>query len=82
MRHTLVCSSLLLVCGYQAVLFALLAKTFAVAEGFLPEDKRLTRFYAAVNLERGIMGALVALVVGVGLIGWALNRWRVAEFGT
>jgi len=79
--HTLLFSSLAIVCGYQAVLFALFTKTFAISEGLMPEDRRLTRFFERVNLERGLGMAAAALVLGLGLLGAAINQWRLAEFG-
>ena len=41
-------------CGYQAVLFAVSAWTFATAEGLMPMTPRLRRWYARINLERGV----------------------------
>ena len=79
--HTLLFASLFLLCGYQAVLFAIFAKTFAVSEGFLPEDPRLSRFYELVNLERGILASGIVFVVGTGLLLAAINEWRQAGFG-
>ena len=35
--HTLMVASLALICGYQSALFAVFTRTFAVAEGLLPE---------------------------------------------
>ena len=36
--HTLLFSSLSLICGYQSILFALFTKVFAITEGLLPKD--------------------------------------------
>src|SRR5271165_5713525 len=36
--HTLLFASLAILCGYQAILFAIFTKTFAIAEGLIPED--------------------------------------------
>src|SRR5688500_14847111 len=41
--HTLLFASLAILCGYQATLFAIFTKTFAISEGLMPEDWRLTR---------------------------------------
>lgn len=79
--HTLLFASLSILCGYQAVLFGLFAKTFATAEGFLPEDERLKGFFRRVNLERGLAAAGAVGVVGGGLLLAAVNQWRLAEFG-
>jgi hypothetical protein len=64
--HTLLYASLAILCGYQAVLFAIFTKTFAMNEGLMPPDPRALRFFQVINLERGILLGLAALVVGVG----------------
>jgi glycosyltransferase involved in cell wall biosynthesis len=79
--HTLLFASLAVLCGYQAILFAIFTKTFAVSEGLMLEDPRLTRFFTFMNLERGLMVAAVALLTGVALLLVAVHQWRLAAFG-
>jgi len=79
--HTLLFASLAVLLGYQSVLFALFAKTFAVSEGLMPEDPALARFFALVTLERGLLVGAGALLLGVVLLLAAVNQWRVAGFG-
>jgi glycosyltransferase involved in cell wall biosynthesis len=79
--HTLLFASLAILCGYQSSLFAIFTKTFAVSEGLLPEDRRLTRFFELVNLERGLIMAAVALLIGLALLVAAVNQWRLTGFG-
>jgi glycosyltransferase involved in cell wall biosynthesis len=63
-----------ILCGYQSILFAILTKTYAISEGLMPEDKRLTRFFQIVNLERGIMLGLAAIISGILLLFYAFSR--------
>lgn len=79
--HTLLFASLAILGGYQSILFAIFAKTFAVTEGLLPEDKRLRRFFQLVNLETGLLATGVVLLVGLYLLLTAVNEWRLAGFG-
>ncbi len=79
--HTLLFSSLAILCGYQSMLFALFTKTFAITEGLMPDDPRLDRFFKAVDLEKGLMGGAFALFVGLVLLAGAINQWRMAGFG-
>ena len=79
--HSLLFASLAVLLGYQSVLFALFAKTFAVSEGLVPQDANLKRFFALVNLERGLLIGAGALLVGVALLVAAVNQWRLAGFG-
>lgn len=79
--HTLLFSSLAILMGYQSVLFAISAKTFAINEGFLPKDPRVDRFFKMIYLERGLaIGALVFLN-GLILLGGAVWQWKSAHFG-
>jgi glycosyltransferase involved in cell wall biosynthesis len=79
--HTLLFSSLAILCGYQWILFAIFAKTFAVTEGFLPPDRQLERFFEVVNLERGLVVAALAMLVGGGLLLAAVRQWWLTGFG-
>src|SRR5215475_10449738 len=79
--HTLLFASSAILCGYQSILFAIFAKTFAISEGLMPEDPLMTQFYQVATLERGLIAASVGLIVGCGLLLAAVNQWRLVSFG-
>ncbi len=79
--HTLLFASLFVMLGYQCVLFSIFAKTFAIAEGLLPEDPRLTRFFEIIPLEAGLLVGAGASLIGVTLLLAAVNEWHLANFG-
>jgi glycosyltransferase involved in cell wall biosynthesis len=79
--HTLLFASLAIICGYQSIAFALMTKVFAIMEGLLPEDPRLNRFFALVNLESGLSVGALGMLVGLGLLGGAVHQWSSADFG-
>ena len=79
--HTLLFASLAILCGYQAVLFAIFSMTFAVNEGLMPESRRLTQFFNAMYLERGLMLSGVGMLLGLGLLAVAVQEWCLASFG-
>ena len=79
--HTLLFSSLFVVVGYQSILFAMFAKTFAISEGLLPANPRMSHFYGLVSLEKALVAGSAALLVGVVLLLAAINQWRLADFG-
>jgi glycosyltransferase involved in cell wall biosynthesis len=79
--HTLLCSSLFLILGYQSLAFGLLSKTFAVNEGLLPPDPRLERILRIVTLERGIVFSALFMVLGIFLLTSAVGQWWSADFG-
>ncbi|SNR49615.1 glycosyltransferase family 2 protein [Actinomadura mexicana] len=78
---TLVGASAALVIGFQAVLFGLLTKVYAMQEGFLPHDRRVQRVIDWWSLERGLLiGGLLAVAGLAGLVA-SLLHWRVNSFG-
>jgi glycosyltransferase involved in cell wall biosynthesis len=79
--HTLLFASLAILCGYQSILFGILTKFFAIGEGLLPEDPRLTRLCKFVNLEKGLLFGVTALIAGVVLLLVSVNQWRLNAFG-
>ena len=79
--HTLLFASLALICGQQSLLFAVFTKTFSISEGLIPADKRLSRMFELVNLEKGILLGVAGVIAGVVLLVMAVDRWRRADFG-
>ena len=79
--HTLLFASLAILCGYQAILFGVFAKTFAMAEHLLPEDPVMMRLFKIVNLERGLLASIAMLVLGVALLFVAVLQWRAVGYG-
>ncbi len=79
--HTLLFASLCLLLGYQAILFAIFTKTFAITEGLLPADARMDRFFQIATLERGLLVGAAAMVAGLVLLALAVVQWWQAGFG-
>lgn len=79
--HTLLFGSLAILCGYQAILFAIFTKAFAVSEGLMPEDPRMIRFFEVMHLERGLLLSGAGLMVGLGLLVAAVYQWKLTGFG-
>ncbi len=79
--HTLLFASLFAICGYQAVLFAVMTKTFAITEGLMPMDHRMERLFAFATLERGLLAGALAMLIGAALLLAAVDQWRRVDFG-
>jgi len=79
--HTLLFASLAVICGYQSLLFALFTKTFAVSEGLMPPDPRVSRVLELVSLEKGLLVGALAMLLGLGLLAGAVEQWRAVHFG-
>ena len=77
---TLVAASAMVVIGFQAVLFWLFTQVYAGAEGFLPEEPKVTKLLAKLSLERGLVtGAILGLAGLAGLI-FSVLYWRGQGF--
>jgi hypothetical protein len=79
--HTLLFASLAVICGSQSMLFALIAKTFAITEGVLPPDPRIDRFARILPLERGLLLGMAYVLLGGIMLVAAINEWRIRDFG-
>jgi glycosyltransferase involved in cell wall biosynthesis len=75
--HTLLIASLMILLGYQAVVFAVLARIFASRERMVPPAPRLEKLSVEATLVAGLgMGT-----VGVGLIAAVVVMWAKLQFG-
>jgi glycosyltransferase involved in cell wall biosynthesis len=79
--HTLLIGSLAIICGYQAITFAVFARTFGAMEGLIPNSDRFRRLEDSFTVERGLVVAALAIAAGAILLLLALNEWRVHHFG-
>lgn len=79
--HTLLYSSALFLCGYQAVSFSFIMKTYALREGWQKDSPLLGRLYQWFNLERGLLAGLLCVLAGIGLMTWTFVTWAQTDFG-
>jgi glycosyltransferase involved in cell wall biosynthesis len=78
---TLAVACMMLVIGFQLVAFAFYTKVFAIAEGLLPDDPKLTRLFRVFTLEKGMVAGLGVLLTGAVLLCRAVWVWRQAGYG-
>jgi len=79
--HTFLYAAMAIIIGYQTVIFAVFTKVFAITEGLLPEDARLTKMFRYIQLETGIVAGGLLLAGGIGLSVYALSFWSAKSFG-
>jgi glycosyltransferase involved in cell wall biosynthesis len=79
--HTLLFAAMAILIGFQSVVFATFTKVFAISEGLLPEDPRLTRMFRYVTLEVGLIAGVLLILAGAGAWILGLEYWRTREFG-
>jgi hypothetical protein len=78
---TLMMACMAVVVGFQLIAFAFFTKVFAIAEGLLPEDQKLTRVFKIFTLEKGLVAGLLLLLAGLVFFSRALWLWKQAHFG-
>ncbi|HZQ24583.1 MAG TPA: glycosyltransferase [Terriglobales bacterium] len=79
--HTLLYAALAVLVGFQAVLFALFTKVFAITEGLLPEDPSLKRLFKIFTLEIGLVAGLSTQLAGVACAVYSVLLWNGHGFG-
>jgi glycosyltransferase involved in cell wall biosynthesis len=75
--HTLFFAAVAVLVGFQAVVFAVSSKVFAITEKLLPPDRRLDRLFRVLKLEVGlgvggllVLGGLAASLYGMHVWGF------------
>jgi glycosyltransferase involved in cell wall biosynthesis len=79
--HTLLFASLAIICGYQSIVFAVCTKVFAISEGLLPMDARMTYAFERIELEKGLLAGVATTVVGLTLLAWSVWFWFAHGLG-
>jgi glycosyltransferase involved in cell wall biosynthesis len=67
--------------GAQSVLFWIFAKVFAISEGLLNPDRRITKLLDLVTLEVGASLGAGLFLAGLGIAVYALSDWSSHSFG-
>jgi len=79
--NTLLFAAMAILIGFQSVVFAAFTKIFAISEGLLPEDPRLSRMFQYITLEVGLVVGILLVLAGTGAWGLGLEYWRSNHFG-
>jgi glycosyltransferase involved in cell wall biosynthesis len=79
--HTLLYAFIAVLLGFQLIAFATFTKVFAITEGLLPEDPRLTRAFRWITLETGLLVGGLLMLAGVGGSILAVSGWARGSFG-
>jgi glycosyltransferase involved in cell wall biosynthesis len=78
---TLLFAAMAILIGFQSVVFAMFTKVFAISEGLLPEDARLSRLFRYVTLESGLLVGVLLALTGGGSWVLGLAYWQRQHFG-
>jgi len=71
----------LVLIGAHISVFAVSARVFGTQEGFLPRNPKFERIFNYINLEVGLLFGAALLLVGLGILGYAIHIWHGAGFG-
>jgi glycosyltransferase involved in cell wall biosynthesis len=78
--HTLVYASAMIVVGYQAMLFAVFARIYAMTSGFLPGKPWIEDLHERLSLEVGALVGVGLIVAGLAMSIVALFVWGDSGF--
>lgn len=79
--NTLEVAGLVMLFGYQMILFASFARIFSFTRGFLPANHALSRAFGFFTLEKGLLGGGIVTLAGIGVILYAVLGWASTGFG-
>src|SRR4030095_455280 len=64
--HTLWYAALAVLLGFQSISFGVFTKIFAIGEGLLPSDPRLSKAFKVITLEVGLVLGTILVLIGLG----------------
>jgi Glycosyl transferase family 2 len=79
--HTFIVACICILLGLQSLSFAIVARRYGAARGFLPASSHYITALSAFTLERLLLAALVLVVLGVIGLAWCVGVWASARFG-
>jgi hypothetical protein len=78
---TLVYCSTCVVAGFQAILFSLLARVYAIREGLYPDTARDHTFIRRIVTEHGLVTGAGIFLIGLIASLYAVWDWKLHAFG-
>jgi hypothetical protein len=79
--HTLFFCAIGILVGFQAILFAVFSKTFAITQGLLPPDRKMDRVFRAFQMETWLIVGLSLIAAGLGGALRGVSFWEARSFG-
>ena len=67
--------------GFQAVLFSLLSRMYAIQNKLYPDTPRFTTFLRWFTLELGVVIGLVVTLAGFAVAVYSVLEWKQQDFG-
>jgi glycosyltransferase involved in cell wall biosynthesis len=78
--HTLVYGAALVLVGFQAIIFAVFSRIYAVTAGFLPHSESMQRWFDRIQLETGVVVGVILALCGTAGSAIAFSGWMGSGF--
>lgn len=79
--QTLLYAAAAIILGFQAIAFGVFTKVFAISEGLLPEDPKLSVTRIKLNLEKGLILGACLIITGLICSVYSVLTWKQSHFG-
>lgn len=79
--HTLLYASMAVIIGFQSIAFSVLSKVYAVSEGLIPDDPRVSKALRVFAPEVGLVIGTILFVIGLAGSIFAFRVWGLQSFG-
>jgi glycosyltransferase involved in cell wall biosynthesis len=79
--HTYVVGCMSILLGLQSISFAVVARRFGTAFGFMPASPHYGSLLEKITLEKVLAAAAVLLVLGLSGLLWCFLKWASIDFG-
>lgn len=79
--NTLLFASMLILIGFQSVIFAVFTKIFGITTKLLPSDPGFERLFNFMTLEVGLIAGILLFLAGVAAWVFGFWTWRAHHFG-
>jgi hypothetical protein len=79
--HTMLYAAGGILVGFQAVMFAVLSKVFAMTSGLAPWTPKLERTFRRITLETGLIAGALLTLAGLAALFLTFYHWSGESFG-
>ncbi len=79
--NTLLYAGASIIVGFQAFIFGVFTRAYAIQAGFLPKNDKLIKWLEIINLERGLIGGIIIFIAGLAGTIYSLTLWTEVHFG-
>lgn len=79
--HTLVYAAAAVLSGFNAVVFAVFTKVYAINSGLRPWDERFMRWFRFITLETGLIVGILLMIFGLAGALYSVRVWELRAFG-